>query len=95
MAIVTISSKGQLVIPKEIRESLHINPKQKVLLKVTKDHVEMQPLPENPIEYFCGIFKEGSSLTKALLKERKEDRKREEKKFTRLFRASGVSKRGR
>jgi len=92
MPIVTVSSKGQLVIPKKVRKALGIKPKQKVLLKVVKDHAEIEPLPENPVKHFCGIFKEGPSLTKALLKEREEDKKREEKKFVRLVRPSGISK---
>jgi AbrB family looped-hinge helix DNA binding protein len=92
MTIATVSSKGQLVIPKEIRDYLGIKPKQKVLLKIVKDHVEIEPLPENPVEAFRGIFKEGSSLTKALLREREEDKRREEKKSSRFLRASGLSK---
>jgi len=56
MPISTVSAKGQLVIPKEIRDKLGIKPKQKVLLKVVKNHAVIEPLPDNPIEYFCGIF---------------------------------------
>ncbi len=92
MPVVTVSSKGQLVIPKEIRESLGIKPKQKVLLKLVNDPVEIEPLPKDPIEYFCGIFKEGPSLTEALLKEREEDKKREENKFARFIRSSSLPK---
>jgi len=92
MSIVTVSAKGQLVIPKKIRETLGIKPKQKVFLKLVKDHAEIEPLPQDPVEHFCGIFKEGPSLTEALLKERAEDKKREEKKFTRFIRSSGLSK---
>jgi AbrB family looped-hinge helix DNA binding protein len=92
MSIATVSSKGQLVIPKEIRKALGIKPKQKMNLKIVKDHVELEPLPENPVEYFYGIFKEGSSLTEALLREREEDKKGEEKKYTRFVRSSGISK---
>ena len=79
MSIVTVSSKGQLVIPKKIREVLGLKPKQKVLLKIADRHVILEPLPDNPVEHFCGIFKEGSSLTRALLEERKEDTRREKK----------------
>lgn len=94
MPISTVSSKGQLVIPKEIRDKLGIKPKQKVLLKVVKGHAVIEPLPDDPVEYFCGIFKEGASLTEALLKQRSEDKKREEKISTGLIRPSRISKRG-
>ena len=95
MPISTMSSKGQLVIPKEIRDALGVKPGQKVFFKIVKDHlVEIAPLPEDPVRHFCGIFKEGSSLTRSLLKEREEDKKREEKKLNRFFRTSRVSKTG-
>jgi AbrB family looped-hinge helix DNA binding protein len=95
MPVVTVSTKGQLVIPKEIREALGIKPKQKVLLKLVKDHAEIEPLPQDPIESFCGIFREGPSLTETLLKEREEDKKREENKLARFIRSSGIPKRRR
>jgi len=95
MPIVTLSSKGQLVIPKEIREALGVKPGKKVFFKMVKDHlVEIVPLPEDPVRHFCGVFKEGSSLTGALLKERGEDKKREEKKLNRFLRTSRLSKAG-
>jgi AbrB family looped-hinge helix DNA binding protein len=93
--IVTLSSKGQLVIPKKIRDALGVKPGQKVFFKIVKDHlVEIAPLPEDPIRHFCGFFKEGPSLTGALLKEREEDKKREAKKLNRFLRTSRVSKAG-
>jgi len=49
-------------------------------VKAASDHIEIYPLPENPVEYFCGIFEEGSSLTHALLKDRKEEAERERKR---------------
>jgi AbrB family looped-hinge helix DNA binding protein len=95
MPISTLSSKGQLVIPKEIRDALGVKPGQKVFFKIVKDHlVEIAPLPEDPVRHFCGIFKQGPSLTRALLKEREEDKKREEKKLNRFIRTSRVSKAG-
>lgn len=92
MSIANVSSKGQLVIPKKIRDDLGIKPKQKVLLKVVRNHVEIEPLPENPVEVFCGVFRKGSSLTRALLKDREEEKKREEEKSTRFLRPSRLSK---
>ncbi len=95
MPVVTTSAKGQVVIPKKERDKIGIKPGSKVMVEAVGDRIEIHPLPENPIDYFCGIFKEGSSLTKALLKERKEDLKREEEKAARLFRPSGLSKKRR
>ncbi len=87
MAIVTTSQKGQVVIPRKEREKLGIKPGAKVVVEVVDDHVEIHPLPEDPVAYLCGIFEDHpASLTDALLKDRKEDLKREEKKFARLFR---------
>jgi len=79
MSIVTTSAKGQVVIPKKEREKVGIKPGTKVIARTVEDHIEIKPLPEDPVESYCGIFKKGSSLTKALLKERKKDFDREEK----------------
>ncbi len=79
MPIVTTSAKGQVVIPKKEREKVGIKPGTKVIAKAVEDHIEIKPLPENPVESYCGIFKKGSSLTKALLKERRKELNHEEK----------------
>lgn len=77
MKAVVTSAKGQVVIPKEIREKIGLKPGARAAIEAVGDHVEIRALPENPIEFFCGIFKEGSSLTKALLKVRREETARE------------------
>ncbi len=93
MPVLTTSLKGQIVIPKKEREKLGIKPGSRVLVETVKDHIEIRPLPDNPIEYLCGIFKDHpASLTKALLNSRREEVQFEEKKFARLFRNTRPSK---
>jgi len=81
MSIVTASSRGQIVIPREIRKQLDISPGKKIFVKVEGDRAILLPLPDDPVEHFCGIFKKGASLTKALLSERKKERDHESKKI--------------
>jgi AbrB family looped-hinge helix DNA binding protein len=76
MATMTTSRKGQVVIPKREREAVGIKPGSKVVVKAVNDPIEIRPSPDNPVEYFCGFFKEGTSLTKALIKTRKRELKR-------------------
>ncbi len=54
MTVVTVSSKYQVVIPKEIRESMGIEPGQKVRVFRYGDRVEV--IPERPIREARGMF---------------------------------------
>lgn len=82
MAVIKTSSKGQILIPKEMRRKLGLKGGQKVSLKLIGDQkIELTPIPIEPVEAFCGIFQEGSSLAEALLKERKQELTREESKI--------------
>jgi AbrB family looped-hinge helix DNA binding protein len=80
MPTVITSAKGQVVIPKKERERVGLKPGMRVSVSVVDDHIEIRPLPENPVEHFHGLFRKGPSLTKALLDERRKDRRRENKK---------------
>jgi AbrB family looped-hinge helix DNA binding protein len=80
MTTVVTSAKGQVVIPKNERERLGLKPGMRVSVSIVEDHIEIRPLPEEPIEHFHGFFKKGPSLTKALLDERLKERRREDKK---------------
>ncbi len=82
-AIITVSGKRQIVIPREVRRRLRIVPGRKLLIKVEGDSAVMTPLPDDPVEHFCGIFKEGSSLTECLLEERRKERDDEGRKIAR------------
>jgi len=79
MPVVTTSNRGQIVIPRDVRRQLNILPGKKILVKAEGDRAILLPLPDDPVEHFCGIFQEGSSLTQELLSERRKERKREEK----------------
>jgi AbrB family looped-hinge helix DNA binding protein len=80
MPTVVTSAKGQVVIPKKERDRVGIKPGTRVVVTAVDDHIEIRPLPENPVEHFHGIFENGSSLTRALLEERRKERKREGQK---------------
>ena len=80
MPTVTTSAKRQVVIPRKEREKIGIKAGSKVMVETVDDHIEIRPLPDNPVEYYCGIFQEGRSLTEALPRERKKDTHREAKK---------------
>lgn len=79
MPIVKTSTKGQIVIPKKIREKLGITPGKKVMLRIVGKHAEITPLPENSIKALRGILKGGYSMTEELLAERKKDNQIDEK----------------
>ena len=81
MQVITASSRGQIVIPKEIRKRLNIVAGKRLSVKAEGDQVLLTLLPDDPVEAFCGIFKEKSSLTKALTGHREKDKQREEKKI--------------
>ena len=92
MPIVKTSSKGQVVIPAEVREKIGLKPGDKVLVRLTDDNrVTIEPVPDDPITALLGVLKGGSSLTKALLRERRKDRQREEKKAARFLRGHRVA----
>ena len=90
MNIVKTSSKGQIVIPAEIRKKLGIKPGQKVAFTLVGDKAVIEPLPEDPIKALRGILKGKPSMTKALLKDRKKEIEREEKVVAGLLRRSGM-----
>ena len=79
MPIVKTSSKGQIVIPKQVRDKLGITPGKKVLFQVVDNHAEITLLPDDPIKAMRGILKGGPSLADELLAERKKDNKIDEK----------------
>ncbi len=79
MIIVKTHKKGQIVVPKAIRDKLGIRPGSLVGISLVGDHAELRPLPENPIEYLTGIFEgRGGSMAGELLQERNRDDRTDE-----------------
>lgn len=46
MATVTISSKGQIVLPKRLREELALREGDRLELRRERDHIVLQPAPK-------------------------------------------------
>jgi AbrB family looped-hinge helix DNA binding protein len=55
MTAVTVSPKYQVVIPKEIRESMQIRPGQKIQMLIYKNRIELIPL--QPMKNLRGFAK--------------------------------------
>ena len=74
MPIVKTYAKGQIIIPKDIRDRLGIEPGKTLSVKLVNDHIEIRPLPDDPVEFLTGIFEDyPTSMSAELLEERKKD----------------------
>ena len=71
MAIVKTLSKGQIVIPAEIRKRYHIKPGTKIQIMEYGGIIHLIPPVEDTINAACGILPSKPSLSERLLKERK------------------------
>ncbi len=80
MAAMKTSAKGQVVIPADLRHKYGIEPGTKVEILDAEGKIVILPSMKNPVEEACGILKGATSLSKALLKSRREDLAREEGK---------------
>jgi AbrB family looped-hinge helix DNA binding protein len=70
----TIGAKGQVVIPKQLRDALEIQPGQEVVFERRGDDVLVRKAPAaKPSTPLKGRFR-GLALTEALLDARREDR---------------------
>ena len=72
----TVSKRGQIAIPAEVRKRLHIGPNTTLEWMVEGNTARVVPIPSDPIKAFRGSGKKG--LVKRLLKERRQDRERED-----------------
>jgi len=56
MTTAKITYKGQVTIPKEVREALDIKEGDSVIFRVEKDHAVMKPLRKKTLKDFYGIL---------------------------------------
>ena len=74
-----VTSKGQVVIPKRIREKYGIHPSTSIRWFEKEEGILMVPDSEDPIEAARGMFS-GSGILKAYLHARKREKERENRK---------------
>ncbi|WKZ38366.1 MAG: AbrB/MazE/SpoVT family DNA-binding domain-containing protein [Anaerolineales bacterium] len=74
----TVSSKGWIVIPAELRKKYHLTPGTEVVIVDYGGVLSIIPATKDPIKAGRGLLKDLPSLTKDLLEERRKERKREE-----------------
>ena len=82
----TISSEGQIAIPKAIRERLNLDPGTEVALEVQGERVVMQRVAPGLPDWrsMRGMLRNRPSLTQALEKEHREELARENQRLSRL-----------
>ena len=76
MALV-ISEKGWVVIPAELRRKYALKPGSKVQIVDYGGILALVPTLTDPVKQAAGMLKGKKSLTRSLLAERREDRRRE------------------
>ena len=73
MIVTQVSPKGQILIPKAIREKYGVKPGSKVQILEKSGDLVIKPAPEDPIAEACGFLEGNFSLTEELRKEHKKE----------------------
>ena len=80
MATVTVSQKGWVVIPAEIRRKYGWKAGDRVNVVEYGGHISLMPILKNPEDEGMGILKgRGGSLLKELKRERGKERRRDKR----------------
>jgi AbrB family looped-hinge helix DNA binding protein len=79
--VVTMSTKGQIVIPAEIRNELGIEPGSRISISVEGSRIVLRPMLK-VIEELCGITKGGPSMADELIAERQEEDRRWQERWS-------------
>lgn len=79
--VAQVTTKGQLVVPSRLRRKYGIKPGTRVSFIERKGEIIFQPITREYIHSIWGMFKDGPSLTKALLETRAEEKAREDREI--------------
>jgi AbrB family looped-hinge helix DNA binding protein len=79
VSTVKISSKGWIVIPSEFRKKYHLESGGEVQVVDYGGVLSLVPTMVDPIDEGMGALASGRSLVKALLAERRKERRRDKK----------------
>jgi AbrB family looped-hinge helix DNA binding protein len=74
--ITTVSTKGQFVIPSEMRSALGIKPGTRICVTQEGSRIVLEPVSAELVDKTRGMLAGGPSLTKALLRERRREKDR-------------------
>ena len=77
MAITTITTKGQIVIPSRIRKQRGLKKGTKMILEERGEELVLKPLNSNYLERASQILKTNGQLSEKLLAEREVDKEKE------------------
>lgn len=81
MVTATVTSKGQIVIPVELRRRHKIRAGTRLIVEERGEEIVLRPPSPEYFGQFAGIFKDKGSLAKTLLEERARDREREDRQW--------------
>ena len=77
MTILTVSNKGWVVIPAELRKKYNLTPGTEVVIVDYGGVLSIVPASKDPIEAGAGMLKGADSLTEAIVEEHRRERERE------------------
>ena len=72
--ITIVSTKGQFVIPAEMRESLGIGPGTRIAVTLQQSRIILEPVSEKLVDETLGMLRGGPSLSELLKQERGKDK---------------------
>ena len=79
MTVIPISKKGQVLIPRKIREKYGVKPGANIQLLEGTTGIVIKPAPEDPIAAACGFLEGDFSLTQDLIQEHHKESEHERK----------------